>query len=218
MRAKLVIFDCDGVLVDTEAIANDLMARVFTDYGVPLSAQECRKRFQGMSIEDVCRDVARLANRPYDPSFPGNIRSEVEGILANGVEPIPGAVELVQSVARSNIPYCVASSGSVRKMRLTLGSVGLLPLLEDCLFSAQDIGRGKPHPDIFLTAAAAMKHRCEDAVIIEDSVNGVIAGVASGARVLGYTGDPFTDADALQGAGAEVFHHMREVPALIGLG
>ncbi len=217
MRAKLVIFDCDGVLVDTEAIANDRMAELVTEYGFPMTGHQCRTRFQGKTIEDVCREVARLTDRPYEPSLPGVFRGEVEAVLANGVEPIAGAVELVHHVARSNIPYCVASSGSVQKMRQTLGSVGLLPLMENFLFSAQDVARGKPHPDVFIAAASAMNQRSEDAVIVEDSLSGVIAGVASGARVLGYAGDPFTDVAELSEAGAEIFHHMSEVSALIGL-
>ena len=217
MHAKLVIFDCDGVLVDTEQLSNDRMAEILTEYGVPMTGHESRMRFQGKSIEDVCREAARMAGRPYEPAFPEFVRNEIEDVLSDGVDPVPGAVRLVKSVARAGIPYCVASSGSVRKMRQTLGAVGLLPILEDCLFSAQDVGRGKPHPDIFITAATAMKYRPEEAVIIEDSVTGVIAGVASGARVLGYAGDPFTDATALSDAGAEIFHHMDDVHALIGL-
>jgi HAD superfamily hydrolase (TIGR01509 family) len=217
MRANFVIFDCDGVLVDSEAIANDRMAKLFSEFGHPMTGQECRKLFQGKTMEDVCRQVAKLANRPYNPSFPGLAREKVEEALADGVEPVPGAIELVHSVIANNIPYCVASSGSVRKMHLTLGGIGLLPLMEKRLFSAQDVGRGKPHPDVFIAAATAMKHQCEDAVILEDSVSGVQAGVACGARVLGYAGDPFTDAAALSDAGAEVFHHMSEVKALIGL-
>ena len=217
MRAKLVIFDCDGVLVDTEKLSNDRMAKVLTEYGVPMTGHESRMRFQGKSIEDVCREAARMAGQPYEPTFPEFVRNEIEDVLRRGVEPVPGAVPLVKSIANSGTPYCVASSGSIQKMHLTLGAVGLLPILKEYLFSAQDVERGKPHPDIFIAAANAMKCSVGDAVIIEDSVTGVIAGVASGARVLGFAGDPFTDATALSDAGAEVFHHMDDVAALIGL-
>jgi len=150
MHAELVIFDCDGVLVDTEAMANECMAKVFTEIGFATTGRECRKLFQGKTIEDVCSEVAILTNRPYDPTLAGIVRTRVEETLAMGVEPVPGVIEVEHSVVPNKLPYCVASSGSVQKMQLTLGSVGLLPLVQDCLFSAQDVGRGKPHPDVFI--------------------------------------------------------------------
>lgn len=216
-RPDLVIFDCDGVLVDSEALANERMAVLFTGWGLPITGPECRRRFQGMMMEDVCRDFAALTGRPHDPALPDIVRAEVEAVLAESIEPVPGAVALVGRLIAEAVPICVASSGTVAKMRLTLGAVGLLPQLGDRLFSAQDVALGKPHPDVFLAAAAAMGFRCEDAVVIEDSPTGVRAAVASGARVLGYAGDPFTDAAALVGHGAEVIRRMDQVPALIGL-
>lgn len=217
MRPQLVIFDCDGVLVDTEAAANKRMAEIFSDLGHAMSANECRTIFQGRTMEGVCETFAELAGLSFDPGLPAYLRSEVEKVLAVTTEPVPGAVDLVQRVRREGLPYCVASSGSVPKMRITLGRIGLLPLLEGLLFSAQDIGRGKPHPDVFLAAAEAMGSRCEDAVIIEDSLSGVMAGIAAGARVIGYAGDPFTDAERLAAAGAEIVHDMADIPARIGL-
>jgi beta-phosphoglucomutase-like phosphatase (HAD superfamily) len=198
MPPKLVIFDCDGVLVDTEAIANEKLAEFLSELGLELTRDDCRRQFQGKMIEDVCRHVAELLGQPFDPSLPPRVRQTIEDAVAIDVTPVPGVIDLVHRVAASDISFCVASSGSIPKMHSTLGPVGLLPMMRDVLFSAQDIGRGKPHPDIFLTAAAAMGHRCEDSIVIEDSLSGVQAGVAAGARVLGYAGDPFTDADALQ--------------------
>lgn len=217
MLPKLVIFDCDGVLVDTEAIANEKLAEFLSELGLELTRDDCRRQFQGKMIEDVCRHVAELLGQPFDPSLPPRVRQTIEDAVAVDVTPVPGVIDLVHRVAASDISFCVASSGSIPKMHSTLGPVGLLPMMRDVLFSAQDIGRGKPHPDIFLTAAAAMGHRCEDSVVIEDSLSGVQAGVAAGAQVLGYAGDPFTDADALQNAGAEIVHRMEEVCEVIGL-
>lgn len=217
MPPKLVIFDCDGVLVDTEATANEHLAIFLSELGLDLTRDECRQQFQGKMIEDVCRHVAVLLDQPFDPSLPPRVRRTIENAVAIDVKPVPGVVDLVHRVAASDIAFCVASSGSIPKMHSTLGPVGLLPLMKDVLFSAQDIGRGKPHPDIFLTAAAAMGHRCEDAVVIEDSLSGVQAGVAAGARVLGYAGDPFTDAAALRSAGAEIVHRMADVCEVIEL-
>ena len=217
MSSPLIIFDCDGVLVDSEAIANDAMAEVFAGLGLSLSGVECRRMFQGKMMEDVCREAEQLAGIARDPQLPARVRQVTEEALAGRVGPVPGVVELVHSLVADEIEFCVASSGSVSKMQLTLGGVGLLPVMRGRLFSAQDVGRGKPHPDVFLTAAAAMGRRCEEAVIIEDSVTGVQAGVASGARVLGYAGDEFTDAQALSDNGAEVFFDMAEVRDLAGL-
>ena len=217
MPPKLVIFDCDGVLVDTEAIANEKLAEFLSELGLELTRDDCRRQFQGKMIEDVCRHVAELLGQPFDPSLPPRVRQTIEDAVAVDVTPVPGVIDLVHRVAASDISFCVASSGSIPKMHSTLGPVGLLPMMRDVLFSAQDIGRGKPHPDIFLTAAAAMGHRCEDSIVIEDSLSGVQAGVAAGARVLGYAGDPFTDAEALQNAGAEIVHRMEEVCEVIGL-
>ena len=217
MKPRLVIFDCDGVLVDTEAAANARMAEIFTDLGHAMTPAECRTLFQGRTMEGVCETFAQLAGRAFDPSLPALLRAEVEKVLAVTTEPVPGAINLVHRVRCEGLPMCVASSGSVPKMHVTLGKIGLLPLLKDVLFSAQDIGRGKPHPDVFLAAAETMGCRCEDAVIIEDSVSGVMAGVAARARVIGYAGDPFTDPDNLAEAGAEIVHDLADVPERIGL-
>jgi HAD superfamily hydrolase (TIGR01509 family) len=216
MLLELVIFDCDGVLVDTETIANNHVSRVFSTLGPAISGDECRRLFQGKMMEDVCKAYTTMHNLPFDPELPKMVRAQVEEAMTHGIKPIPGAVELVHRVRDSGVPFCVASSGSVAKMHKTLGQVGLLDILQDVLFSAQDIGRGKPHPDVFIAAAKAMNASCKDAVIIEDSVTGVQAGIASGARVFGYAGDPFTDAQQLADAGAVVFTDMAEFPALIG--
>jgi len=212
----LIIFDCDGVLVDTESRANDRMAEIFSDMGVSLSGRECRALFQGRTMEDVCAHFAQMAGIAADPALPAHIRSEVEITLSSGVQPIPGIGDLLTFLDDKAIPFCVGSSGSVSKMHVTLGQSGLLDRLRDVLFSAQDIGRGKPHPDVFLHAAKAMGYSCENAVIIEDSISGVQAGIASGARVLGYCGDLFTRPGDLREAGAEIIHAMDAVPPLLG--
>jgi HAD superfamily hydrolase (TIGR01509 family) len=215
--AELVIFDCDGVLVDTEPMANDRMAEIFTEMGVPMTGSQCRSLFQGKTMEDVCLHFADMTGVEPDPALPATIRREVELTLASGVQPVTGVRELLTVLEERGLPYCVASSGSISKMHLTLGQSGLLDRLQDLLFSAQDVGRGKPHPDVFLHAAGAMGRSCRDAVIIEDSLSGVLAGVAAGARVFGYCGDPFTDPDELRAAGAETFHAMDDVPRMLGV-
>ncbi len=217
MLHELVIFDCDGVLVDTETIANNHIARVLSQHGPQTTGEECRQMFQGKTLEDVCATYASMHDLVFNPALATTIRREVEDAMTSGIKPIPGVVDLVHHLLDENIAVCVASSGSIPKMHKTLGQVGLLEHLQHVLFSAQDIGRGKPHPDVFLAAAKAMNVNCKDAVIIEDSLSGVQAGIAAGARVLGYAGDAFTNAQGLLDAGAEVFTQMKDVRALIGL-
>ena len=211
----LIIFDCDGVLVDTESHANDRMAEIFSAMGVAMSGTQCRALFQGRTMEDVCIRFAEMAGIAADPALPGHIRCEVEIALSSGVQPVPGVSDLMAFLDDRAIPFCVGSSGSISKMHITLGQSGLLDRLRDVLFSAQDVGRGKPHPDVFLHAAKVMGCSCDKAVIIEDSISGVQAGIAAGARVLGYCGDPFTNPDDLKAAGAEIIHTMDAVPALL---
>ncbi len=217
MQPRLVIFDCDGVLVDTEAAANVQIAKVFSTLGPKMTGDEARHLFQGKTMEDVCTSFAEINGIPHDPELPKLVRRNVEEAMSSCIEAIPGVVDLVRRITGAGIPICVASSGSINKMHKTLVQIGLLEHLKDVLFSAQDVGRGKPHPDVFLHSARVMGVACEDAVIIEDSLSGVQAGITSGARVLGYCGDPFTDAASLENAGAYVFTHMDEVSMLIGL-
>lgn len=217
MTPKLVIFDCDGVLVDTEGPSSEAIAAFFTDLGAPVSAEECRRLFHGKPMELICAEMAERAGVPADPALPAQVRAAVEETLSELSAPIPGVADLLELLAARGTPVCVGSSGSVRKMRMTLGNADLLKYFGDRLFSGQDEKRSKPHPDVFLAAAAAVGIRCEDAVIIEDSTVGVRAAVASGARVLGYVGDPHADAAAVEALGAEPFSDMGLVPQMLGL-
>ena len=121
----------------------------------------------------------------------------------------------MEALVANGYAVCVASSGSVEKMHVTLGQTRLLALLRDVLFSATEVVRGKPFPDLFDYAACRMGHDCRTTIVIEDSLAGVQAGVASGARVLGYCGDPFTDRTSLTAAGAELVERMDAVLPLI---
>ena len=212
---KLVIFDCDGVLVDTEAVANRFLARLLTDGGFPIRYEECRRRFVGRTIEAVQEIVERESGLSLGPDWPVTVRMGTERAFQQGVAPVPGAEAAIQALQQAGIPFCVASSGRLSKMRTSLGKSGLLPYVEDVLFSAEQVVHGKPAPDLFLHAAAAMGMTPDAAVVIEDSVPGVEAGIAAGMRVLGYAGDPLTDAEGMRAAGAELFLDMMNVTALI---
>ena len=212
MTLPLIIFDCDGVLVDTEALTNNKMAEIFTSLGFKISGPDCRARFQGKSMEDVCAVVSTILNTCV---VEADLQDQINQTLAQHVKPIPGVEQLVETLINSSYPICVASSGTIEKMHVTLGQTKLLPLLKDLLFSATQVKRGKPHPDVFEFAAKQMGANISSAIIIEDSVSGVLASKAAGARVLGYCGDPFTQQDKLAAAGADVFFDMKDVMDLI---
>ncbi|MFZ2101400.1 MAG: HAD family phosphatase [Oricola sp.] len=213
---ELVIFDCDGVLVDTESLANQRLAEILGDHGLAITMEESRKRFMGRTMKSV-RDIVLEENGiDLGADFPERWLAELPSIFAGGVEAIPYVRDAILYLRAAGTPYCVASSAKVEKMHLTLGASGLLPLVEDVLFSAWMVERGKPAPDLFLHAARTMGHAPAVCTVIEDSVAGVVAGRAAGMRVLGYAADPLTDTQVLAEAGAVVFDDMRALPALLG--
>lgn len=214
----LVIFDCDGVLVDSEAIANATLAAALSEWGLAITGAEARARWIGRSMKSVAIELrAELGDR-----LPDGWLEEVEArdfaLFRERLEAVPHVRGAVEAVQAAGLATCVASSGSHAKMEVTLGVTGLRPLFEGRVFSAREVARGKPHPDLFLYAAARMGVPAERAVVIEDSPAGVAGAVAAGMRVLGYAGDALTEREALAAAGAVLFDDMREVPRLLGLG
>lgn len=216
MRPALVIFDCDGVLVDTETLANRRLAEWLCDAGFETTYEQCRRRFVGRSMTAVQADV-EATGVSLGADFVDRWNAGLPDLFAGRVQAIPHVRQAVEAVRDAGLPYCVASSARVTKMHLTLGATGLLPLFEDVLFSATMVARGKPFPDLFLHAAGAMGAEPARCVVIEDSVAGAQAGAAAGMRVLGYCGDPHGDRDGLVAAGAEPFDDMRHLSGLIGL-
>jgi HAD superfamily hydrolase (TIGR01509 family) len=217
MRPALVIFDCDGVLVDTEPVSNAVMSAALAQHGVRISADDCRMRFVGRTIEAVQAAVEAEIGRPLGADWPDRVRRETEAAFDRGVQPIPGIEAAVAAVKAAGLPYCVASSGKFSKMRKSLGTARLLPHFEDVLFSAELVQRGKPAPDLFLFAAEQMGAAPASCVVIEDSVPGVQAGRAAGMRVLAYAGDPMSVKAGLLETGAESFSHMNDLPSLLGI-
>lgn len=216
-KTSLVIFDCDGVLVDTEHVSNQLLSRLVTEAGAPLTYEQCRKRFLGKSMPTVQAEVEELAGRSLPQDWHLMVRDESIKLFADGIEAVPHVKGQIERLREQGVPYCVASSGQMEKMHTTLGSSGLLSLVEDVLFNADMVARGKPAPDLFLHAAEQMGHAPETCVVIEDSRPGVEAGVAAGMRVLGYAGDPLSDKAALKAAGATTFDSMLQLPDLLAL-
>jgi HAD superfamily hydrolase (TIGR01509 family) len=215
---KLVIFDCDGILVDTENLANRRLAEWLSEAGYPASFEYCRKNFSGRSMASVQKEIEDQTSVVLGPDFVDRWNAGLPDLFAHGVEAVPHVREFVDAVRSCGIPYCVASSARVTKMHITLGQTGLLPLFEDAMFSSTMVERGKPFPDLFLHAARTMGVLPADCIVIEDSVAGTQAGVAAGMRVFSYHGDPYSDRDGLIEAGGIPFDDMRQLAQLVPIG
>jgi HAD superfamily hydrolase (TIGR01509 family) len=206
----LVIFDCDGVLVDSERLAIRTEVEILTGLGWPLTEADIVERFVGRSAAHMQGEIERHLGRSIDweAEFEVHYRSEFERELA----PVPGVVAALDHIA---IPNCVASSGSHERMRFTLGLTGLFARFEGRIFSVDDVARGKPAPDIFLYAAAQMGTPPDRCAVIEDSISGVTAGLAAGMTVFAFAGG-VTGSAQLSTDGAIVFEDMRDLPGLLG--
>lgn len=208
---ELVIFDCDGVLVDSERLAIKVDVAVLARLGWPLSEAEVVERFVGVSDEHFRREVESHLGR----QLPDDWEAEFEPLYRSAFEaelrPVAGIVEALDSIT---YPTCVASSGTHEKMRFTLGLTGLYGRFEGRIFSATEVARGKPAPDVFLHAAERMAVEPAACVVVEDSAMGVAAARAAGMRVLAYAGG-VTPAARLRGPGTTLFEHMRELPELL---
>jgi HAD superfamily hydrolase (TIGR01509 family) len=214
----LTIFDCDGVLVDSEAAANRVMVDMLGQIGFEITLDECMARFVGKSMKTVQGEVEAETGLGFPDGWPEAIRARtIETLQRENVGPIPGVREVVEAHQSAGRSYCVASSGRVEKMHATLGSSGLLPLFDEVLFSATMVARGKPAPDLFLHAAKTMGHSPERCVVVEDSPPGVQAAIAAGMRVCAYAAAPYVDAAAYEAMGAEVFTDMAQLQGLLGL-
>jgi HAD superfamily hydrolase (TIGR01509 family) len=213
---QLAIFDCDGVLVDSETIAHRALADALNELGLGITLEDAFTLFRGnTTAQSVAIIEKRLGRKLAEDFFPVWRESLYELFRREPVKPIDGVVEALDGLT---IPTCVVSNGTLRKMQTTLGVTGLLPRFEGRLFSA-DMGiAGKPAPDLFLAAAKALAAAPARTVVIEDSRTGVEGAIAAGMAVLGYAGEDYTDPAELESAGAHVFFDMRELPALLRRG
>jgi HAD superfamily hydrolase (TIGR01509 family) len=214
---QLVIFDSDGVLVDSEAISNRVLARMLSAEGLPTTLAQARSEYQGLLLADVVAKAQKALGRPLPAGWAESYESARDEAFGADLRAVEGARDAVEGVSAAGRRVCVASQGRLRKIELCLGLTGLRALFAaDALFSAESVARGKPHPDLFLHAAAQMGASPAECVVVEDTATGVAAGVAAGMRVLGYAAD--SDEAALRAAGAEIVWSMRDVPALVAAG
>ena len=206
-----VIFDCDGVLVDSEPAANAVLAAVITDLGLPTTPEQARADYMGRSWASCMEILAGKLGQPPPDDLRDRYRAGVEEAWQRDLQPVPGIVEALDAI---DLPNCVASSGEHERMRLTLGLTGLLSRFEGRIFSATEVEHGKPAPDLFLHAATQMRFDPAETVVVEDTVPGVQGARAAGMRVLAFA--RLVSADELSAAGGEVFDDMRALPALLG--
>lgn len=213
---ELVIFDCDGVLVDSESISNGVLARMLTAEGLATTLAESRRDYQGLMLGEVIQSAEGRLGRPLPQGWLARYERERSAAFQEELKPVAGAADAVQAVSDAGIAVCVASQGKLEKTRLTLGLTGLLELFgEDALFSAHSVARGKPHPDLFLRAASVMGAEPARCAVVEDTPSGVTAAVAAGMRAFGYCAD--SDETALRDAGAELVASLDQLPALLRL-
>lgn len=210
MRYELIIFDCDGVLVDTEPISNQVLCEMLNDIGLPFTYEETVETFIGRSDAATKAIIEERLGKPLRPNFFEEYDQRIYEMFRRDLEPIPGIVDVLDTLA---VPTCVASSGSHTRMRTTLGKTGLLRRFDGRMFSATEVEHGKPAPDLFLYAAGKMGASPENCAVIEDTIVGVEAGVSAGMAVFGYANS--TDPQAMADAGARVFRHMNELPSLL---
>jgi HAD superfamily hydrolase (TIGR01509 family) len=213
---RLVIFDCDGVLVDSEGISNAVLARFLNAVGLTTTVEQTRRSYQGLLLRDVVSGVESRLGRSLPSDWLTRFERERAQAFRRELAPVPGAARAVEHVKAAGLDVCVASQGSLEKTRLSLELTGLQRLFPHAaVFSAHSVARGKPYPNLFLHAASAMGAQPERCVVVEDTALGVRAAVSAGMRALGFGAD--SDEAALRDAGADVFHRFDELPGQLGL-
>ncbi|MGW1774981.1 HAD family hydrolase [Streptomyces sp. NPDC002104] len=212
---ELVIFDCDGVLVDSERIAVRVDALVLAELGWSLTEAEIVERFMGRSSRSMTRQIEDHLGRALPADWEAEYESLYRDAFAAELTPVEGIVDALDALTR--LRTCVASSGSHDKMRFTLGLTGLHSRFEGRIFSATEVRHGKPAPDLFLHAARRMGVAPEACAVVEDSQYGLQAARAAGMRAFAYAGG-MTPADRLEGPGTVVFDDMRALPGLLADG
>jgi HAD superfamily hydrolase (TIGR01509 family) len=208
---ELLIFDCDGVLTDSERIAVKVDLQVLEEIGLPLSESEVITLFMGRSDEETRDEIENRLGRALPDDWQQQVDARYRAAFTAELTPVPGIVEALDQLTLRN---CVASSASHEHLRFTLGLTGLYARFEGRIFSADDVAAGKPAPDVFLYAAKQMQADPRHCLVVEDSVNGVRAARAAGMPVLAYGGG-LTPKELLVGPDTVVFDDMNELPNVI---
>lgn len=204
MNPDLIIFDCDGVLIDSEIIACRVDAEALTALGIPMSTEDVIGKFAGVSQADMRVIIESETGRALPHDHEANVAKRVRQAMSKELREIAGVRSTVEQIG---IPFCIASSSTHKKLKFTLTHTGLFDLFEPNIFSSTEVPFGKPAPDLFLYAAGKMKAAPEKCVVVEDSTAGITAAVAAGMPPIGFVGGTHCDkrhTDRLQSAGAEI--------------
>jgi HAD superfamily hydrolase (TIGR01509 family) len=214
---ELVIFDCDGVLIDSEPLTDRVVAASLTEQGWPITAAECHSRFLGLSFYDMLPMVETQLNRPLGTAWIDDLVTRLTAALATEVEPVPGARRALETTTALGLAWRIASNSSHTEMAAKFNRTGLADLVTGRVHSAVDViaigGHGKPAPDLFLAAAAAEGVDAAACIVVEDSLAGVRAAMAAGMDCLGFS--PGTDGSRLRAEGALPFHDLHTLPSLL---
>jgi HAD superfamily hydrolase (TIGR01509 family) len=211
VTCDLVIFDCDGVLVDSEPVANRTLAQMLRELGLDLTQEQIFQNFVGYSLPHCLRVIEGMLGRPPPETFLHDLQARTFAAFETELRAMPG---IEDALDRLNVPFCVASSGDHEKMRTTLGITGLWPRFAGRIFSVTQVARGKPAPDVYLFAARQLGSEPSACVVVEDTPPGVQAGVAAGMTVFGYCAH--TPEDKLKAVGAQrTFDDLRALPDLL---
>ncbi|WP_418263202.1 HAD family hydrolase [Flavobacterium faecale] len=210
MKYKCIIFDCDGVLVDSESISNATLVDMAKSIGVLIELDFAMTHFLGKSLQFCFDYIESLASQKLPDTFEEEFRERTFEAFRTQMQPIPGVHELLSKI---NIDVCVASNGPAEKIRLNLTTTKLIDRFEGNIFSAYDINSWKPNPELYLHAAKSMGYSVEECVVIEDSLAGVTAAKAGGFDVFGYTNKH--NKDQFNGIDIPVFNDMKNLYLLL---
>ena len=213
----LVIFDCDGVLVDSEPISNQSLARALTRAGLTTSTAEALRDYKGLILGDVIAHAESRLGGPLPAGFVEEFERDRALQFQQRLKPVPDARQVVEQIRKAGLSVCVASQGKPSKTELTLGLTGLRSQFADeALFSAHAVPRGKPFPDLFLHAADVMGATPSSCAVVEDTPIGIQAAMSAGMQAIGYGGDE-EQALALSETGATVIRSLTELLPLLGI-
>ncbi len=216
-RHRAIIFDFDGVLADSEVLSNSVIAEIVTELGVPTTVDDAYRIYMGKRLSDVIETIERVIGRKLPDDFADSYQRRTFDTFRARLTPVDGAREFV--TAWREVPNCIASSSSPERLVLSLEVLNMTALFEGRVFSASNVARGKPHPDIFLHAATQLGVAPADCIVIEDSIGGITAARAAGATSIGLTAashiQPGFDAKLRQAGADHVAASFAELDRII---
>lgn len=209
MNAKAIIFDCDGTLVDSESVANEVLAEVMLQLGMHITPEEALRRFRGDKMADIVAALEHDLGRPLPEAFVPELRHEMHEQFKARLRPMDGAAALLSGLGR---PCCVASNAPMEKLQVSLSVTGLAHYFEERIYSAYEVGSWKPDPGLFLHAATQMGVTPSDCLVVEDSLTGVTAGLAAGMQVVALDS---TETSAPWPGDVRVIHSLLDLHACL---